>query len=641
MLRALVVHRISRPTRILLGVFRKYWYYLGITLFFAILAAACEGLSIGLLIPFLRNIADSSGEAFQTGIAFIDTYILGVHGTQLERLYRICGVILLAAWGRAGFSYLSEGFATVARVKYVMELRSRIVDQLLSVSLSYYTKTRSGEIINSLTTEISRVIQSFQVINVYLIRGTLMAVYIAFMFLVSWELSLIILGFFLVLSLTLTRLLRRIQQGGKRVTRASGRFTSALTELINGVRTIAAFSTEDFERQRLDRAINGLATAMIRNGWQRLKVGPLSQAFVTTVLIGIVLVATQYYVLPGKLDMALLLAFLFALLRMMPLVNELNKQRGMWASLRGSLINVADLLRRDNKPYLVDGRRPVEPLNEAIVFEKVSFAYEEGALVLADINIRIERGKTTAIVGSSGAGKSTLVDLIPRFHDPTDGVVRWDGIDLRELTVRSLREKIAVVSQSTFIFNDTVWANIAYGMAEPDRERVLEAAERANALQFIEEMENGFDTVLGDQGVRLSGGQRQRIAIARAILRDPDILILDEATSALDSVSERQVQSSLEDLMRGRTVVAIAHRLSTIENADWVIVLEAGRVVEQGTYQELVEQKGKLWEYHALQYQLELEEKSMLPLDVSYSGEQPEPAKGSHQSGIEDIIERG
>lgn len=618
--RSLIKRTISRPSRILLGVFRKYWYYLIITLCFAILAAVCEGFSIGLLIPFLRNIGDS-GEAFSTGYFFIDHYILGVEKPQLERLYRICGIILLASWGRSGFSYLSESFATVARVKYVMELRSRVVDQLLAVSLSYYSSTRTGELINSLTTEISRVIQSFQVINVFLIRGTLMVVYVTFMFLVSWELSLIILTFFVVLSLTLTKLLHRIQHGGKKVTRAAGMFTSALTELINGVRTIAAFNTKDFERGRMHAAINRLADAMIKNGWQRLKVGPLSQGFVSTILIGVILVATQYYVLPGKLDIALLLAFLFALLRMMPLINELNKQRGMWASLRGSLLNVADLLRTDNKPYLEDGEQEVKALEKAIVFDNVSFGYGEDALVLEDVNISIECGKTTAIIGASGAGKSTLVDLIPRFYDAGEGHVMWDEMNLRDANIDSLRQKIAVVSQSTFIFNETVWANIAYGLEDIPKENIYEAARRANALEFIEQMEEGFDTVLGDRGVRLSGGQRQRVAIARAILRDPDILILDEATSALDSVSERLVQQSLEELMRGRTVIAIAHRLSTIENADKVIVLEQGKVVEQGPYDELLERKGKLWEYHALQYQLDIDQEELVAVDAGFSEE--------------------
>ena len=590
-------------------------------MFFSILAAIAEGFSIGLLVPFLRNIASDTGESFRTGWDFVDEFILGASKPRLERLYRICGIILLASWCRSGFSYLSEAFATIARVKYVMELRNRIVNQLLSVSLRYYSKTRSGEIINSLTTEISRVIQSFQVINVVIIRGTLMIVYIGFMVYVSWELSLIILAFFVVLTLTLTRLIEKITKGGKKVTSASGQFTSALTELINGVRTITSFNTQEYEKKRLGKAIDRLADAMIKNGWERLKVGPLSQGFISTILIGIILVATQYYVLPGKLDIALLLAFLFALLRMMPLINELNKQRGMWASLRGSLINVADLLREDNKPYLKDGSQIIQPLKEKIEFKNVSFAYTKDAKVLSDINIQINCGKTTAIVGASGAGKSTLVDLIPRFYDPTEGAVLWDGLDLSEAKMNSLREKIAVVSQSTFIFNESVWANIAYGMDNVEKDRIYEAARQANALDFIEEMEDGFDTVLGDRGVRLSGGQRQRIAIARALLRDPNILILDEATSALDSLSERLVQNSLEKLMKGRTVIAIAHRLSTIENADWVVVLDRGYVVEQGPYSDLLNLKGKLWEFHALQYQLSLEEKSILPLEVSYEGE--------------------
>ena len=610
-IRSVAKRTISRENLILIGVFRKYGYFLGITLFFSILAAASEGFSIGLLVPFLRNIASDTGESFHTGWEWVDVYVLGANKPREERLYRICGIILIASWCRSGFSYLSESFATIARVKYVMELRNRIVHQLLSVSLQFYSKTRSGEIINSLTTEISRVIQSFQVINVVIIRGTLMIVYMAFMVYVSWELSLIILGFFVLLSLTLTRLIKKITTGGKRVTSASGQFTSALTELINGIRTINSFNTQQYERKRLKVAIDRLAEAMITNGWQRLKVGPLSQGFISTLLIGVVLIATQYYVLPGKLDIALLLAFLFALLRMMPLINELNKQRGMWASLRGSLINVADLLREDNKPYLSDGEQTIESLKSCIQFKDVSFCYSDSVNVLSDINILIKRGKTTAIVGASGAGKSTLVDLIPRFYDPTHGTVSWDGKDLRRIRIDSLREKIAVVSQSTFIFNESVWDNIAYGLEHVEKFRIYDAAQQANALEFIEDMEDGFDTILGDRGVRLSGGQRQRIAIARALLRDPDILILDEATSALDSVSERLVQNSLEKLMKGRTVIAIAHRLSTIENADWVVVLDEGRVVEQGRYDDLLKQKGKLWEFHSLQYQLNMEEISL------------------------------
>ncbi len=599
--------RLSREVRILLGIFREHWYYLFLTCLFALLTAVFEGASIGMLIPFLRNIADTDVETFQTGWLWFDTWVLRSDGTQLERMYRICGIILFASWMRAIFGFLSEYYATIARVRYVEGMRARIIDQLLSVSLRYFSKTRAGEIINSLTTEISRVIQSLQAINVFIIRGALMLVYVGLMFYVSWQLSLIILVCFGALSLSLGRFFKRIKKGGERVTSASGMFTSTLTELIGGVRTIAAYNTQDFERRRVNKAINRLAKAMIRNGYERLKVTPISQGVISTLLIVIILVATQYYVLPGKLDVALLLAFVFALVRMMPLITELNKNRGTWASLHGSLINVAELLRTDNKPYLVEGKGTIQPLKEGIVFENVSFGYDSDSEVLQDINVRIERARTTAIVGTSGAGKSTLVDLIPRFYDPTKGRVLWDGVDLRDVNSRSLREKIAVVSQSTFIFNDSIRANIAYGLGDISDERILEVAEQANALEFIADMPAGLDTVLGDSGMRLSGGQRQRIAIARAILRDPDILILDEATSALDSVSEKLVQQSLERLMRGRTVIAIAHRLSTVENADWVVVVEKGRVIEQGPYSELLRKKGKLWEFHSIQFQQAIE----------------------------------
>jgi subfamily B ATP-binding cassette protein MsbA len=289
---------------------------------------------------------------------------------------------------------------------------------------------------------------------------------------------------------------------------------------------------------------------------------------------------------------------------MTPLVNRLNTQRGILAETQAALESVADLLDTENKPYLTEGDQPAPPLQKEIQFESVDFAYVPTERVLTDITFSIQHGKTTALVGASGAGKSTLADLVPRFYDPTAGRILYDGIDLRDLTVRSLRDRIAIVSQNTHIFNDTVAANIAYGTPDTNFARIREVAEQANALEFIEDLEEGFDTVLGERGVRLSGGQRQRIAIARAILEDPEILILDEATSSLDSISEKLVQQSLQRLMSDRTVLAIAHRLSTIENADWVVVLEDGEIVEQGTYADLIERRGQLWEYHSVQYQM-------------------------------------
>jgi ABC-type multidrug transport system fused ATPase/permease subunit len=316
-----------------------------------------------------------------------------------------------------------------------------------------------------------------------------------------------------------------------------------------------------------------------------------------------IIVAFAVFVTNGTLQVASLLTFFFVLFRLIPNLQNVNNVLAQLSTLYGSADNIKELLRTDNKQYFQNGEIKFLGLKRAIDFVSVDFGYDASNLVLHDITLTIEQGKMTALVGGSGAGKTTLADLIPRFYDPTQGKVLIDGVDLREFEINSLRRNMAVVSQDTFIFNTTVQNNIAYGTEGTTQEAILEAARLANALEFIQEMPEGFDTQLGDRGVRLSGGQRQRIAIARALLRNPDILILDEATSALDSVSERLIQESLEKLAIGRTVIAIAHRLSTIASADKVVVLEQGQIVEQGKYQELLEQRGKLWKYHQMQHE--------------------------------------
>jgi subfamily B ATP-binding cassette protein MsbA len=304
----------------------------------------------------------------------------------------------------------------------------------------------------------------------------------------------------------------------------------------------------------------------------------------------------------GTLQVASLLTFFFVLFRFVPFVQDINGTRAFLSTLHGSADNIKNLLKSDDKYYFKNGKLEFKALERAINLVSVDFGYDDQNIVLHNITLTIEKGKMTALVGASGAGKTTLADLIPRFYNATEGNVYLDEVDIRLFEINSLRRQIAVVSQDTFIFNTDVWQNIAYGTPQATNEQIQEAAKLANALEFILEMPEGFNTQLGDRGVRLSGGQRQRIAIARALLRNPEILILDEATSALDSVSERLIQDSLEKLSVGRTVIAIAHRLSTIAKADKVVVLEAGRIVEQGKYQELLARQGKLWEYHQMQY---------------------------------------
>jgi len=414
-------------------------------------------------------------------------------------------------------------------------------------------------------------------------------------------LSIVAVLLFSLLSVGLSNLIARSREASFAVPKANGYLSSVVIEFINGIRTVQASATEDFERKRFYEATDRLVKAQTNVRAISALVQPLAEGISSSILIAMVVVAFNLFVVGGELQAASLLTFMFVLFRMMPLVSQVNSAREQLSRFQGSLNNIQELLKRQNKPYLSNGTIQFSGLKRSIDFESVDFGYDVKELVLRNITLSIKKGETTALVGASGAGKTTLADLIPRFYDPVEGRILIDGINLQEFDINSLRQRMSVVSQDTFIFNNTVRYNLAYGLEGIRDEAIWEVAEQANALEFILDLSDQLDTLLGDRGVRLSGGQRQRIAIARALLRDPDILILDEATSALDSITERLIQESLEKLSIGRTVITIAHRLSTIERADKVVVLEQGQIVEQGRYQDLLERQGKLWSYHQVQ----------------------------------------
>jgi subfamily B ATP-binding cassette protein MsbA len=575
-----------------------------LALVFALLAAVFEGFGLGFLLAFLQNLVSPTKEPFQTGIHWFDVWILGIHTSDLSRLYRISALILLSIWLRASFNYLTQVYLNLVQGKLINQLRKQIFEQLQSLSLKYFSTTRSGELINSLTVEINKLKQAFGLIAFILTKSLILLIYALIAFRLSWQMTMISFLLFSLLATGLSTITRRVRETSFEVSKTNGQFTSIAVEFIHGIRTIQAFATQDYERRRFYQASSAVENTYIKAALGAALVQPLAEGLASTILVGMIILAVTVFVANGSLQVSSLLTFLFTLFRLIPAIHEINGCRAKLSSYQGSINNIMEVLRTDNKLYLKDGKRQFPGIQKSIDFVSVDFGYHDSNLVLRNITLTIEHGQTTAFVGSSGAGKSTLVDLIPRFHDPTKSGVFIDGVDLREFEMKSLRQKMAIVSQDTFIFNTSVWDNIAYGSEGADEASILEAARLANALEFIQEMPEGFDTQLGDRGVRLSGGQRQRIAIARALLRDPEILILDEATSALDSVSERLIQESLEKLSQGRTVIAIAHRLSTIVRADKVVVLEQGRIVEQGGYQELLEQRGKLWKYHQMQHEL-------------------------------------
>lgn len=594
-----------QENHIILREFKYFRKVAILALIFTFIAAAFEGFGVGFLLAFLQSLTEPQAEPIQTGIRWFDLWFLGINASNTERLYRVSALILLVTLLRTAFTYLGQVYSEIANHSLADRLRKRLFEQLQAVSLKYFAKTRSGELVNSLTSEINQVCLAFGITAFLIIRGSTLIAYLISMLLLSWQLTVISVMLFSLLSAAITTLLGRVREASFEWTKAAGSYASIVLEFINGIRTVQAFATQDFERERFYAASSRFKKAAIKGLAASASVEPLAEGGATAILVGILLLAFATLIPQGQLNPAVLLTFLFVLFRLMPIIRQMNGSRAQISSFQGPLSSIKQLLKTDDKPYLIDGNLQFSGLERGIEFVSVDFGYDsEDNLVLQNVTLTIQKGKTTALVGASGAGKSTLADLIPRFYDPTAGQILIDGIDLKEFKINSLRRKLAVVSQDTFIFNTSVRNNIAYGTENADEKAILAAAKLANALEFIRELPEGLETQLGDRGVRLSGGQRQRIAIARALLRDPEILILDEATSALDSVSERLIQESIEKLSQGRTVIAIAHRLSTIVRADKVVVLEAGRIVEQGKYDELLEQRGKLWKYHQMQHEL-------------------------------------
>ena len=588
-------------------ILREFKHFRGIAtaaIVFIIVGASLEGVTVGLIASFLQGLTNPNDPPIQTGIDWLDVWVLATTASASARVYRLAGLILIATWLRSAFSYLGGFYSRLCELNLADRLRERIFSQLETLSLSYYSKSRSGELLNTITNEVNQAMQAFNNISSFFTRGYTLLIYIISMFLLSWQLSIAAVMMYGLLSVGLSNLVARVREASFTVPRAEGNFTSMAVEFINGIRTVKASATQEFERQKFHRATEQLTQARTQVYARAELIKPLAESVSGTILIAIVTASFMIFVVSGELKAASLLTFMFVLFRMMPLVSQVNGMRGKMSTYQGTLNNIKELLRTDDKTYLENGNIQFAGLRESIDFLNVGFGYNPNELVLQEINLSIQKGKTTALVGASGAGKTTLVDLIPRFYDPTKGKILIDGTDLRDLEINSLRHRMAIVSQDTFIFNASIRDNIAYGLGEISEKKIQETAYLANAWEFIQEMPEGLDTKLGDRGVRLSGGQRQRIAIARALLRHPEILILDEATSALDSVTEKLIQESLERLSAGRTVIAIAHRLSTIIGADMIVVLEQGRIVEQGRYQELLEKRGKLWKYHQMQFEL-------------------------------------
>jgi ABC-type multidrug transport system fused ATPase/permease subunit len=572
--------------------------YLGLVAM--VLAALLDGIGIGLTIPFLRLLLNEGSLSLPAHPA-LQGVNLWLAVQPKPTLIALFALLILAALAlKSGFSYTAEVLTGLYREDTVALFRKRLYEKYLHAPIAFFDNQKLGTLSHTLAEVISiNILLSWSF--ALMINLIILTAYLATMVLVSWQLTLLIVGLIGGVGLGLSRLLKRIKQVGKAEVVARSDMNVRVLDTLSGIRIVKSYATEQFELRRFEQLSNTVRDTAKSSFRKVGLIDPLTE-FATMAMAMVVLVGSYALLISrGVLGTSELMAFMLALIKIVPVSKRINAARGAIQQYLPSLSTVSRMLFAPEVAPLPSGSRQFSHLRQGIVFRDVSFAYNNRATVLEDFNLEVPCGQTIALVGSSGAGKSTVAVLVPRFYDVTKGTIEIDGADIRDYDLASLRQRIGIVSQDTYIFNTSIRHNIAYGLEDASHDRVVEAARLANADEFIQQLPEGYDTLVGDRGVQLSGGQRQRISIARAILRDPDILILDEATSALDSQSERLVQEALERLRQNRTVIVIAHRLSTIRNADCIVVMQQGRIIERGNHEQLLKNRGSYWSFHNVQ----------------------------------------
>ena len=562
-----------------------------------VLASLSEGVGLSLFLPLLQTLGDGSADPGGQGW-FLDLVARPFDGVPADRLPGVIALLIfLTVVVTAGLRYAYDALLNLLTARVGHDLRSRLYAQLLRVGYGYIERVEFGRTLNTLGSETWRTVSALTALVGLVIAVCAASVYAALLLLISWRLTLVAVAALAVASWVSRRLTGRIRALGDEATAANATLSQRMTEGVGAMQTIRLFGREPFEQGRFDRASDHVARTFFRLGLTSGLVGPVYEVFAASLLVGVLVVGAQG---PGSL--APLLVFIFVLYRLKPRIQGIDNLRLQLVSLGAAVRDVHDLLDPAGKPYTRSGTARHDGVREAVRFEGVTFRYGPGERPALDgVDVAFRAGQTTAVVGPSGAGKSTLVKLLFRLYDPSEGAVTVDGRPLPALDLAGWRGRAAMVSQDVHLLDGTVYDNVAYGREGATEAEVHAAARAAHADGFIGRLPEGYATRVGDRGVRLSGGQRQRIALARAVVRDPDLLLLDEATNALDTRSEHVVQEALETFSRGRTTVVIAHRLSTIEKADRIVVLDGGRVVEEGTLAELVGRGGLFAELYRLQ----------------------------------------
>jgi len=603
----------------LLSHLKPHLKYLIPAMIFMVLFAGMSGFSITMIVPFTKIVFSQPGKVSQQSFeqkenseqekeslvvllpkTLEEKFNQAIVGkTHLETLGRFCVLVFLIFLLKNLFWY-AQSFLIV-RVEHgvIMDLRNKLYSHFHLLPLEYFHGQKTGVLISRITNDITLV--KGAVANGFaeaLRQGFLLLAYLFIVFWASWKLAFIALLLFPFAMLIIGKFGQKVKKSSAITQEKMGAMTSVLQETISGIRVVKAFVMEKFTDTTRD---------YFKTMVKLTRVGSLAPPL--TEVMGVFAAVLLLWfagkeILSGTLDPGRFFLFLFAMLSLMQPIRSISHlnidiQQGLAAAKR-----IFEVL--DTQPKIKNYPDSIkkESLEKNVTFQNVCFSYDGNKEVLSNISFEVNAGEVVALVGPSGAGKSTLMDLLPRFYDPTSGEIKIDEINLKKIDLGTLRNLMGIVTQETILFNDTVWNNIAYGYEQASEDRVYDAARAANAHDFIMAMSQGYQTIIGDRGVKLSGGEKQRLAIARALFKNPPILIFDEATSSLDSESETLVQEAIDRLMKGRTVFVIAHRLSTIQNVDRIVVLDHGRIVQIGDHKSLMEEGGLYKRLYQMQFKI-------------------------------------
>lgn len=582
-----------------------YWPYLLASSISAFIYVAFNGLSVWLTATLFNNILTDFDELIKTQSLLASskaslndqlkfwTNKLILRDTAIESLKVLCYTLIASFLIKNIFLYIKNISLTYIQFNLIKKLRAQLYSHLQSLSLSFFDKRQTGELSSIVINDVSNMRVAFGTsFHKLFVEPINILVFISLLFIINLKLALLSIIIVPLTGVVVVVIGKSIRRRSRRTAEKIARIMGIMSENLNSIRIIKSFAMEAFETNRFKQEQERHYNLDLRQAKLRLISSPVTEmigAFIAVILLWIgghdVLVSNDM----TSEDFIRFILILFSVLQPIRSLSKvgINLQNGFASADR--VFNVLDTVPAIvSKPNAIK----IKDVKDEITFNNVGFNYDGTDRILKDISFTMKKGKVTALVGASGAGKSTIADLIPRFYDVINGKIEIDGNDIRDLDINSLRKMMGIVSQETILFNDTIGSNIKYGLQSVTDDQLQKAAKNANAYDFISEQPNGFETVIGEKGVRLSGGQRQRIAIARAILKNPSILILDEATSSLDTESEYKVQKAVDNLMADRTVLVIAHRLSTVESADKIVVMEDGEIADFGSHQDLLKKDG-------------------------------------------------